>query len=113
MQVVTVNKHTGEIEANCAICGYGVSSDIYEYADGVHVMIEVSDEENSAIIESIKEKPDGNPELTMKLNMKKAKTYLRDRKKVDSPIEAELYGGREIIGYEKKPERIVIVKKNK
>lgn len=113
MRHVIVNSITGEIDADCGICGYGVSSDYSDFENfnaPDHSIIEINNDEHTAIIESLTVDEKGIVTLGAKIDIEKARMKLEDRLKVDVPIEIDGMGGKEIIGYELKPEGIVVEK---
>ena len=127
MNYAIVNKITGELDNNCSVCAIGVVPNdelLSVFAiDDNHTILEITDEERAALIASVVDT--NNPDRTKDFNTKEEilipnYTYaskfnpdkivqrLDDRVKVDVPIEIEGPGGKEIIGFEQKPESIII-----
>jgi len=72
----------------------------------------VEREGKEVVIEYTDIQPGGMPrgENKFKLYIAKMEKYVADRPKVDIPIEAEMPGGKEIIGYDQKPESVIVEK---
>ena len=110
---VIVNKNTGEIDAECGICGYGVCADYDDFDrfnDPDHVMIEITDAERTAIVTSVVVDANRKVSTNAKLDLSKSEQKLKDRVQIDVPIEIDGIGGKEIIGFDKKPESIITEK---
>lgn len=113
---VIVNKNTGEIDADCGICGYGVCADYDDFDrfnDPDHIMIEITDTERTAIVTSVIVDENRKVSTNAKLDLSKVKQKLKDRVQIDVPIEIDGIGGKEIIGYDQKPETIITEKTKK
>lgn len=118
-QFMVVNKNTGEIESSCEVCGIkGIGNNddpAIIQIDENHTVIEVMQDEVDAIAASLTEGKEPHIiEYGVKLDPAKMKRTLDERGKVDDttkPIEVEKPGGKEIIGYEKKPENIITERK--
>lgn len=114
-----VNKSTGELESLCEICGIRGMGNNDDPAiipvDENHTVIEVTQGELDAMSASLREGAEPHIiEYGAKLDPAKMKRTLAERDKVDDttkPIEVERPDGKEIIGYEKKPESIITERK--
>lgn len=112
---VIVNKNTGEIDAECGICGYGVCADYDDFDrfnDPDHMMIEITDAERTAIVTSVVVDANRKVSTNAKVDLSKSEQKLKDRVQIDVPIEIEGPGGKMVIFVEQKPEGIVIQKNN-
>lgn len=127
MFYMVVNKNTGEMDDNCGRCSIGIVAGYKDFEafnlDDSHMIVEISYDEFEVMNSSVKYKiiEDGKevvlddfpldilaePFYSKKLDVTKVKTKLDDRLKIDIPIEIDGIGGKEIIGYERKPESIV------
>lgn len=116
---LVVNKDTGELESLCEVCGIqGIGNNddpAIIRVDESHTAIEVTQEELDAMAASLREGKEAHIiEYGMKLNPVKMKRTIDERAKVEDlskPIEVEKPGGKEIIGYEEKPESIIAERK--
>lgn len=111
MRHVIVNKITGEIDPDCPICGYGISGDYTDFDNFVdvdHLKIEITNEEHLEFVASVSIDEKRKAAYTKKIDTKKAAQKLGDRLTIDVPIEIEGPGGKEIIGFEQKPEGIIV-----
>lgn len=111
-----VNKDTGELESFCEVCGLRGMGNNDDPAiipiDDNHTVVEVTQEEWDAMSASLREGEEPHIiEYGAKLDPAKMKPTLDERQKVDVPIEAEGIGGKEIIGYDRKPVNLITERK--
>ncbi len=113
---LVVNKDTGELESFCEVCGIKGMGNNDDPAiipvDENHTAIEVTQEELDAMSASLREGKEPHIiEYGAKLDPAKMKPTLDERQKIDVPIEAEGVGGKEIIGYDRKPVNLITERK--
>lgn len=113
MRYMIVDNTTGRVEGECSICKLGTccdASDIERFDDANHKIIEITDEEHLAVVASVRVDENFKVETTALPDMGKAAKFLKDRVQIDVPIEIDGPGGKEIIGFDKKPESIITEK---
>lgn len=118
---LVVNKDTGELESFCEVCGIkgmGNNDDpAIIQVDENHTAIEVTQEELDAMSASLREGEEPHIiEYGVKLDPERMKRTLAEREKVKDlsrPIEVDGIGGKEIIGYEDKPENVLVEREKK
>lgn len=125
---VIVNENTGNLDdGHLCYCSNDADMDTWEVEPGYR-LIEVTGEEHRAlglydiigtrdgkqvVLDAKNLRPEDNPhgERKYKLDMQKLERNVADRPRVAVPIEAEGIGGKEIIGYEEKPESVITERK--
>lgn len=129
MHYVIVNRSTGEIENDCPHCLVGRIPDTQDLSlldiDGEHIILEVTREEYESISRSIvytyeengevKQSADRpldvvapTPSYSLRVEMENAAQRIDKRRHEETPVEAEGYGGKEIIAHEEKPVGVLV-----
>lgn len=107
MYAFIVDKTSGQMHVDCPLCGLRQTAEYREFDDGIHVMVEVTDEEQEQFWLSLHDDENSRTRIGLKLDTAEMPTKLEERAKVQGkPIEAEGIGGKEIIGYEEAPKPI-------
>lgn len=104
MYAFVLDKTTGQMHVDCPICGLRQTAEYREFDDGIHVMVEVTDEEQEQFWLSLHDDENNRTRIGIKLDTAEMPTKLEERVKVQGdPIEVDGVGGKEIIGYEEAP----------
>lgn len=110
MYAFVLDKTTGQMHADCGICGLRQTAEYREFDDGIHVMVEVTDEEQEQFWLSLHDDENSRTRIGLKLDTAEMPMKLGDRDKVQGkPIEADGIGGKEIIGYDEAPKPIKLL----